>query len=57
MASLKEFLTEESGQGLVEYSLIISIVVIGAIGVLTAFSGKAENMYIYIMDRLSSVFG
>jgi Flp pilus assembly pilin Flp len=40
MTILKNFLVEEDGQDMVEYGLVISLVVIGAVGALTTFNGS-----------------
>jgi Flp pilus assembly pilin Flp len=38
MTILKNFFAEEDGQDMVEYGLVISLVVIGAVGALGAFN-------------------
>ena len=45
MKLLFNLLKEESGQGLVEYSLIISLVILGAIGALTLFGEELVGLY------------
>jgi Flp pilus assembly pilin Flp len=40
MSLLKRFFTEEDGQDMVEYGLVISLVVIGGVAGYTAFSNQ-----------------
>jgi pilus assembly protein Flp/PilA len=42
---LKRFLSEDSGQGMVEYGLIIALVAVVLIGVLTAMGGGLEGLF------------
>lgn len=43
MTFMKSFLVDESGQGLVEYALIIALVSIVSIAALQLMGGKANN--------------
>lgn len=38
-------LREESGQGMVEYGLILVLIALGAIGALTGLGGIIQNVY------------
>jgi len=46
---MKKFLAwlknEESGQGMVEYGLIVALIVVIIVGVIAAFRGKIENLF------------
>lgn len=57
MTNLKQFLYDESGQAMTEYGLVIALVVAGLIGALTAFREARENMFNFILDKLSEVIG
>lgn len=48
------FVEDESGQGLVEYVLIIAVVAIGLIGALYLFRNKVNNTYQVVGDRLQN---
>ena len=43
MSFLKKLFTEEDGQDMVEYGLVIALVVIGSAALLTAFSGSIST--------------
>ena len=43
MTFLKNFFAEEEGQGMVEYGLVISLVVVGGIAAYSAFGGALNN--------------
>ena len=45
MKLIKKFLNEESGQGMVEYILIVVLVAIAAIVVVKAFGGKIAKLF------------
>ena len=51
---LKSFWTDESGQGLTEYALIIALVSIGLILILIAFRNAIGDVFAAIRDRLST---
>jgi pilus assembly protein Flp/PilA len=48
------FVEDESGQGLVEYVLIIAVVAIGLIGALYLFRNKVNNTYQVVGNRLEA---
>ncbi|MEG1547260.1 MAG: Flp family type IVb pilin [Clostridia bacterium] len=50
---LKQFLRDESGQGMVEYGLIIALVAIGVIIALTAMSGKIKDIFTKTAEKLT----
>lgn len=37
---LKGLITEEEGQGMTEYAIVLGVIAVGAIGVLVAFGGE-----------------
>lgn len=49
---LKRFFKEESGQGMVEYGLIIALVAVVLIGVLTAMGGGLDRLFNKVTDEL-----
>ena len=52
--ALNWFVQEESGQGLVEYGLIIALVAIVLIGALNALGGGLQNIFKQITDGLKA---
>ncbi len=44
-AVLSKFMKDESGQGLVEYALIIALVAIGLIAILVVFRNAIGNVF------------
>ena len=53
-ALFKSFWTDESGQGLTEYALIIALVSIGLIAILIIFRDEIGDVFSRIADALSS---
>lgn len=50
---MKQFLmNEESGQGMVEYGLILALVAIVAVGVLVTMGGKIKEKFTNVNDSL-----
>ncbi len=50
---MKNFWNNESGQGMVEYGLIIALVAVVVIVGLTALGGKANTLFSGISDKLT----
>ena len=50
---MKNFWKNESGQGMVEYGLIIALVAVVVIVGLTLLGGKAANLFSDISDELT----
>jgi pilus assembly protein Flp/PilA len=53
-ALFKSFWTDESGQGLTEYALIIALVSIGLIAILIIFRTEIGHVFSKIAEALSS---
>lgn len=45
MSFLKNLFVEEDGQDMVEYGLVLSLVVLAAVALLTAFNGKISTAF------------
>lgn len=52
---MMRFLREESGQGMVEYGLILGLIAIVAIAALTATGSTVGDIFNAIKDKLSGV--
>mgnify|MGYP000947690905 CR=1 FL=1 len=48
----KKFASEESGQGMVEYGLIIALIAVVLIVALTSMSGSLNDTFTKIKDKL-----
>ena len=53
-AVLSKFMKDESGQGLVEYALIIALVAIGLIAVLIVFRNAIGNVFKNVSGQLNN---
>jgi len=53
MVMLKRLFCEESGQGMVEYGLIIALVAVALIAVLGALTGGLTDIFQAIADKLT----
>ncbi|MBM7623012.1 Flp family type IVb pilin [Sporohalobacter salinus] len=49
---LQRLITEEEGQGMVEYGLILALIAVVLIGLLTAIGGNLEDIFTTIRDAL-----
>ncbi len=49
---LKRLFYEESGQGMVEYGLIIALVAVAVIAVLSALGGSIGEIFTKVSDKL-----
>ncbi|MBU9711587.1 Flp family type IVb pilin [Evansella tamaricis] len=54
MSELKRFISEEEGQGMTEYGLILGVIAIGAVAAFTAFGGALIDK---VNEVRQSVFG
>lgn len=50
----QSFLSDDSGQGLVEYVLIIALVAIGLIAIITVFRNAIGRIFSVISDTLNT---
>ncbi len=55
LALWNQFLGDESGQGLVEYALIIALVAIGLIAILTLLRNSIGNVFNTTRNTLNTV--
>ncbi len=53
-ALLNSFINDESGQGLVEYALIVALVAIGLIAILVLLRNAVGNVFNESRNRLNS---
>jgi pilus assembly protein Flp/PilA len=54
VANLKDRLTQQRAQGMVEYALIIALVAIALVVAVTAISGGPKNVFNSITNTLST---
>jgi pilus assembly protein Flp/PilA len=54
MSFLKKLITEEDGQDMVEYGLIIALVVVAAAGILTAFGAQITGGYTAVGTKIAN---
>ena len=54
-AVLGRFMKDESGQGMVEYALIVALVAIGLIAILTIFRNEIGALFNTSRNRLNNV--
>lgn len=53
--SIKRFLRDESGATAVEYGLIAALVCIATVGAMMSFADSTIDMYMYVVDAITSV--
>lgn len=53
MNLVKRFLNDESGQGMVEYGLIIALVAVAAIATLGLMGGQLSDLFNTIKEKLT----
>jgi pilus assembly protein Flp/PilA len=56
-ALVRQFMRDESGQGLVEYALIIALVAIGLIVILTLLRNSIGNVFNETRNQLNNAPG
>lgn len=50
---MKALLTEEQGQGMTEYGLVLGVIAIGVVAVLATFKGEIIKMYNAVVTELT----
>jgi pilus assembly protein Flp/PilA len=53
MNKMKALLTEEQGQGMTEYGLVLGVIAIGVVAVLTIFKDQILKMYKTVVTELN----
>jgi pilus assembly protein Flp/PilA len=53
MQKIKQFFTEEKGQGMTEYGLILGLIALAAVGVMTIFGTEISNKFQAVVDQLT----
>ncbi len=51
--TLRRFLVEDSGQGLIEYALIIAVIAVGVIMAMQFLNGQLQNIFSNIGNNLT----
>ncbi len=52
LAQVKRFMVDESGQGMVEYGLILALVALVVIGVLSLLGDSVKDTFQSVLDKL-----
>nr|WP_309098576.1 Flp family type IVb pilin [Fredinandcohnia onubensis] len=52
MQKIKQFFTEEKGQGMTEYGLILGLIALAAVAVMTLFGKEIANKFQAVVDQL-----
>ena len=53
LSILQRLVSEETGQGMVEYGLILALIAVAVIAVLTTMGDELQNMFTNIKDTIS----
>jgi pilus assembly protein Flp/PilA len=51
---VKRLMTEEEGQGMTEYALVLGVIAIGAIALISAFRTQVESLWGKITTEISN---
>jgi pilus assembly protein Flp/PilA len=54
MEAVKKLLRDESGQGMVEYALIIALIAVVAVAAITILGGRISTMFTNVSNDLPS---
>lgn len=53
MQKIKQFFTEEKGQGMTEYGLILGLIALAAVTAMTLFGGEIAKKFGEVTDKLT----
>ena len=56
-ATLRDFLTDESGATAIEYGLIAALVAFGIVAAMTTFGGSLSNMFNAVSSKSAAAMG
>ncbi|MGP4079835.1 Flp family type IVb pilin [Pseudalkalibacillus sp. R45] len=54
MEKLKALITEEQGQGMTEYGLVLGVIAVAVVGILITFRGEIEELFNEAVDAIDS---
>lgn len=54
MKKMKALLTEEQGQGMTEYGLVLGVIAVGVVAVLITLRGQITSLFTQAKDALTS---
>ncbi|AOM83865.1 Flp family type IVb pilin [Salisediminibacterium beveridgei] len=54
MEMMKNLLTEEEGQGMAEYALVLGVIAVGVIAVLVVFGNEIETVFDNIVESFQT---
>lgn len=54
MKKMKALVTEEKGQGMTEYGLVLGVIAIAVVGILVALKGQITTLFQNVSDALKS---
>ncbi|WP_396125750.1 Flp family type IVb pilin [Bacillus sp. Marseille-Q3570] len=54
MEKLKALITEEQGQGMTEYGLVLGVIAVAVVGILITFRGEIEELFKEAVDAIDS---
>ena len=55
MQTIKQVLSEESGQGMTEYAILVGTLALGAIVTLTAIGSRLSSIFSSVQTKLNNV--
>jgi pilus assembly protein Flp/PilA len=57
MKKMKALLTEEQGQGMTEYGLVLGVIAVGVVTILITMRGQIEGLFQKATDSLTKASG